>query len=80
VAHRQAIDDDRDVVLVALVEHDRLLQHAHPIVDLHALEPVRSQLVQQLAVLALAPAHERGHHHEPRALPQLHRLIDDLLG
>ena len=79
VAHHQAIDDDRDVVLVALVEHDRLLQHPHPIVDLHPLKPVRAQLLKQFSVLALAPPHERRHHHEPRPLPQLHRLIDDLL-
>ena len=79
VAHHQTVDNDRDVVLVALVQHDRLLQQAHPIVDLHPLKPIRSQFVQQLAVLPLAPAHQRRHHHEPRALPQLHRLVDDLL-
>ena len=76
----QPVDDDRDVVLVALVEHDRLLQHAHPVVDLHAREAVGPQLVQQLAVLALAPAHDRREHHEARPLRELHRLVDDLLG
>ncbi len=80
VPHHQPIDDDRDVVLVALVEHDRLLQHAQAVVDLHAREAVRAQLVQQLPVLALAPPHDRRHHHEARPVPQLHHLVDDLLG
>ncbi len=80
MAHDQPVDHDRDVVLVALVEHDRLLQHPHAVVDPHAREPVGAQLVQQLAVLALAPPHHRGEHHEAGPLRQLHRLVDDLLG
>ena len=80
VAHHQAVDDDRDVVLVLLVEHDRLLEHAQAVVDLHAREAVGPQLLEQLAVLALAAAHDRGHHHEPCALAELHHLVDDLLG
>ena len=43
-------------------------------------KPVGAQLVEQLAVLALAPAHDRREHHEARALGQLHHLVDDLLG
>ncbi len=79
VAHDQAVDHDRDVVLVALVEHDRLLQHPDAIVDPHAREAIGAQLLQQLAVLALAPAHDGRHHHEAGALRQLHHLVDDLL-
>ena len=67
-------------MLVALVEHDRFLEHPDAPVDLHAREPVRAHLLQQLAVLALAPPHHRRQHHEARALRQLHRLVDDLLG
>ncbi len=80
VAHHEPVDHDRDVVLVSLVEHDRLLEHPDPLVDLHAREAVRAQLLEQLAVLALAPAHDRCQHHEARALGQLHHLVDDLLG
>ena len=80
VAHHEPVDDDRDVVLVALVEHDRLLEHPQAIVDLHAREAVGAQLLQQLAVLALAPAHDRRQDHEARAVAQLHHLVDDLLG
>ena len=79
VAHHEPVDDDGDVVLVALVEHDRLLEHAHAIVDLHALEAVGAKLLQQLAVLALAAAHDGGHHHEAGVVCELHRLVDDLL-
>ena len=46
-------------MLVALVKDDRLLQHAHLAVDLHAREAVGSELVDQLPVLALAPSDDR---------------------
>ena len=80
VAHHEPVDDHGDVVLVALVEHDRLLEHAHAVVDLHAREAVGAQLLQELAVLALASPHDRRQHHEARPLRELHHLIDDLLG
>ena len=80
VAHHEPVHDHRDVVLVALVEHDRLVQHAHPVVDLDPREAVRPQLVEQLPVLALAAPHDRGEHHEAGALAQLHHLVHDLLG
>ena len=37
-------------------------------VDLHAREALGAQLLEQLAVLALAPAHDRRQDHEARAL------------
>ncbi len=80
VAHHQPVDDHRDVVLVALVQHDRLLEHAHPVVYLHAREAVGAQLLQQLSVLALAAPHDGREHHEASALGELHHLVDDLLG
>ena len=43
-------------------------------------EALAAQLLELLPVLALAAAHDRGHHHEPGALGQLHHLVDDLLG
>ena len=75
----EAVDDDGDVVLELLVEDDLLLEHPQLAVDLHAREAVAPQLVEQLAVLALAPAHDRREHHEPRAVLELHDLVDDLL-
>ena len=79
-AHDEAVDDDRDVVLVLLVEHDLVLEHAQLAVDLRPREALGAQLLEDLAVLALAPAHERRQHHEARALLELHDLVDDLLG
>ena len=78
--HHQPVDDDRDVVLVLLVEHDLLVEPAQLAVDLDAGEALGAQLLELLAVLALAPADDRREHHEPRALRQLHHLVDDLLG
>ena len=77
--HHQPVHHHRDVVLVALVEDDLLLELAQLAVDLHAREALAAQLGQLLAVLALAPAHDRRHDHEPRALVQAHDLVDDLL-
>ena len=78
--HHQAVDHDRDVVLELLVEVDVLLEPAQLAVDLHAREALGAQLLEQLAVLALAPPHHRRQHHEPGALLERHHLVDDLLG
>ena len=78
--HHQPVDDDGDVVLVLLVEDDLLLEQPHLAVDLHAREALGAQLLELLAVLALAPAHDRRHDHEPRAVLERHDLVDDLLG
>ena len=80
VAHAQAVDHDGDVVLVALVEGDLLLEAAHLAVDLHPGVALRAQVLEELSVLTLAPADHRGQDHEPRALLEGHDLVDDLLG
>ena len=77
--HDQTVHDDRDVVLVLLVQHDLFFELAQLAVHLHAREALGPQLGQLLAVLALAAAHDRRHDHEPRALFQAHDLVDDLL-
>ncbi len=78
--HHQPVDHDRDVVLELLVEHDLLFQQPQLAVDLHAGEALGAQLVELLAVLALAAAHDRCHDHEPLAVVHRHDLVDDLLG
>ncbi len=77
--HHEPVDDDGDVVLELLVELDVLLELAHLAVDLDAGEAVGAQLLEQLAVLALAAAHDRGDDAEARALVEFADLIDDLL-
>jgi hypothetical protein len=71
-AHDEAVDHHRDVVLELLVEDGRVVEHPQLAVDLHARVAVRPQLLEELAVLALAPADHRRHDHEaarPRAAP-----------
>ena len=79
VAHHEPVDYERDVVLVPLVEHDHLVELMQLAVDDDASEALGAQLLEALAVLALAAAHDRRHHHEARPQRQLEDLIDDLL-
>ena len=44
------------------------------------VKPSARSSSKQLAVLALAPAHDRRQHHEARALVERHHLVHDLLG
>jgi len=78
--HDQAVDHDRDVVLVLLVEHDLLFEQPQLAVDLGAREAFGTQLLELLAVLALAAADDRGEDHEARPVLHAHDLVDDLLG
>ena len=55
-------------------------ERAQLAVHLHAREALGPQLLQLLAVLALAPADDRRHDHEAGALLHPHDLVDDLLG
>ena len=56
-----------------------VFQLAHLAVHLDAREAVRAQLREELAVLALAAAHDGRDHAEARALLQLGHLVHDLL-
>ncbi len=76
----EAVDHHLDRVLVGLGQPDRLGQLAHLAVDPRPREPLACELVEQLPVLALAPAHDRRQDLEARALGQLHDLVDDLIG
>ena len=79
VPHHEPVDHDRDVVLVLLVEDDVLLEPAQLAVDFDAREAVAPQLLEELAVLTLAPPDHGRQHHELGALGELHHLIDHLL-
>ena len=79
VLHHEPVDDDGDVVLVLLVEVEALVELAHLAVDLDAREAVGAQLLEHLAVLALAAAHQRRDDAEARPRVELAHLVDDLL-
>ena len=66
------------VVLVLLVElRDALLEQRLLAVDLHAREALAHDLLEEILVLALPPAHDRRVDGEPRALLDLEHLVDD---
>ena len=63
----EAVDHDLDRVLALLVEGGRVLDLVELAVDLDALEAALEQVGEILAVLALAPAHDRREQIEPGA-------------
>ena len=77
--HHQPVDDDRDVVLVLLVELDLLVEPAQLAVDHRARVALGAHLLEQLPVLALALADHRRQDHEPGALRERHHVVGDLL-
>ena len=77
--HHQAVDDDLDRVLELLVERRRLLEQVLLAVDLHAREPFRPELLEDVLVLALAVADDRRVDGELRACGELQDLVDDRL-
>ena len=77
--HHEPVDDDLDRVLELLVEHDLLFEQALLSVDLDAGEPVAAELLEHVAELALAVAHDRRVDGEPRPLGQHEHLLDDLI-
>ena len=77
--HHQAVDDDVDLVLELLVEDDLVLEQPLLAVDLDAREPVAPKLLEHVAELALAVAHDRRVDGESRAVRQREHLLDDLV-
>ena len=73
-----AVDHQLDVVLELLVELRHRVQLVQLAVDLDPLEAGAQQLGELLAVLALAPAHDRRQQIEARALGQAHDPVDHL--
>ena len=67
-------------MLVLLVELDVLLEQPDLAVDLGPGEALAAELLEQVLVLALAPAHDGRLDHEPGPVRQLQDLVDDLLG
>ncbi|OPZ12547.1 MAG: hypothetical protein BWZ10_02081 [candidate division BRC1 bacterium ADurb.BinA364] len=78
-ADHQPVDDNRNRMLVALVQRGRRIDLDHFIVDLGAGVAFAQRLVEDLGVFALAPAHHRRHHQQPRAFGILQHGIDNVL-
>ena len=76
--HLDAVDDDVDVVLLGLLQ----LRHVGGVdgraVDAEAHVALRLHLLEQLDELALAVAHDRREHHQPRLGRQRERRVDHL--
>ena len=75
----EPVDDDLDRVLELLVEDDLVLEQPLLAVDLDAREAVATELLEHVAELALAVAHDRRVDGEPRSLGQREDLLDDLV-
>ena len=75
----EPVDDDLDRVLELLVEDDLLLEQPLLAVDLDAGEAVAAELLEHVAELALAVAHDRRVDREARPLRQREDLLDDLI-
>ncbi len=76
--HHQAVDHHVDVMGEFLVERLDLLDLVEGAVDLDALIALAQELGQLLAVLALAPAHDRRQHIDARAFRQRQHAVDHL--
>src|SRR5439155_68428 len=75
----EAVEDVVDRVLALLVELDLLAQLARDAVDAHAREPLALEVEEELLVLALAPAHDRRQHEQPRARRLQQHAVHHLL-
>ena len=77
---REPVDDHLDGVLALLVEGGRAVEGVGLAVDPGPREALRLELPEQLDVLALAAADDRGQHLEPGPLVESQDPVDDLLG
>ena len=78
-ARDEAVDDDGDVVLVALLERGRLGELDQVAVDHGAGVALRRELLEEVDEFALLLRHDRSDDLVARLLGQLHELIRDLL-
>ena len=75
----ESVDDDGDVVLVALLQHRRLGELNEFAVDDGACVALRRQLLEQVDELPLLLGDDRRDDLVARLLGQLHQLVGDLL-
>ena len=75
---REPVDDHLDGVLLLLLQRRRLGERVDDAVDPGPAVALGLQLAEQVDVLALALADDRGEHLEPGALVELEHPVDDL--
>ena len=74
-----AVHHDLDVVLELLVERDRIGEIVEHTVDARANVPEPLRLIENVAMLTLAPLHHRRGDEQPRSFGQQQHLIRNLL-
>ena len=75
----QTVDDYGKAVLFIFLKADILIQRAHLSVDKHTHIACTPHIVEHTHMLALAPPHQRCHHHKTASLRQLQHPVDNLL-
>ena len=78
LAHDEAVNNDLDCVLELLLQLGGVFEADHLTVDDRARIALGAQLVDEVLILALATAHDRGEHLEARALVHRAHAVDDL--
>ncbi len=77
LAHHEPVDDDLDRVLELLVERRGLVEQVELAVDLDPRKALVAEMLEGVAVLALAIANDGGVHREARPLGEREDLFDD---
>ena len=79
LAHDEAVNNNLDCVLELLLQLRGVFEADHLTVDDRARIALGAQLVDEVLILALTAAHDRGEHLEARALVHRAHAVDDLL-
>ena len=73
--HLQSIHHHLDGVLLGLGQLGELVDVVHCAVDAHPHEPLGTQVLEQVLLLALPPYDQRCQDHHPRVLGELHHVV-----
>ena len=80
LSNHDTVDHDLNVVFELLVQVNRVVKRAHLAVDAHTAKALRTQVLKQLGIFALASTNHRRQHKRATALPRRQHLIGDLIG
>ena len=79
LSDHDTIDHDLDIVLELFVQIDGVVERAYFAVDAHAAKALCAKVLEQLGILALAPAHHRRQHKRATAFPRRKDFIGNLI-